>query len=240
MSQPPPSSPPPAPRGSDAARPPTAGAERKSEIVLELRAERGWRRRTGELRLRGAELTLAQPGVLREPLVLAGGRVEVAAVNRSTHGRDREHGRFPVLQRLGPNTVLPFERGIHGWVWTSRDGSTLPTLAETDALPNLLLIFGKPLDDEEVRRCFEPTWVRALADRSPLGSPSIPGLLVPVADVGAAEEAFRRFGVLGPITDREVPPTMRRHVPGDRPADPQAPVDEGARRRTSVAPPGMG
>lgn len=240
MSQPPPSSPPPASRSPDAARVGTGGRERTSEIVLELRAERGWRRRAGELTLRGAELTLTQAGVLSEPLVVAGGRVEVAAVDRSAHGRDREHGRFPVLQRLGPNAVVPFERGIHGWVWTSRDGSSLPTLAETDALPNLLLIFGKPLGDEEVRRCFEPGWARALADRSPLGSPSIPGLLIPVTDVRAAEEAFRRFGVLGPITDREVPPTMRRHLPGDRPADPRIPVDEGARRRSSVAPPGMG
>ena len=80
--------------------------------------------------------------------------------------------------------------------------------------------------------------MRALADRSPLGSPSVPGLLIAVADVGAAEDAFRRFGVLGPVTDREVPPTMRRHLPGDKPVDPRVAVDEAARRRTSIALPG--
>ena len=214
--------------------------DRTREIVLELRAGRGWRRRAGELILRGTGLSLVQPGVLREPLRLPGGRVEVAAVDRSQHGRDAQHGRFPILQRLGADAVVPFEQGIQGWVWTSRAGSGLPTLAEApDALPNLALLFVKPLDREEVARCFEPEWVRALADRSPLGSPSVPGLLVTVTDVGAAERAFRAFGVLGPITDREIPPTMRRHLPGDRSADPQVALDDGARRRTSVAPPGI-
>ena len=219
----------------------SAGPERTREIVFELPAARGWRRRPGALVLRGTELSLSQPGVLREALTLAGGRVEVAAVDRTSNGRDTEHGRFPVLQRLSPNAVVPFEQGIQGWVWTSRDGSSLPTLADTRGpLPTLALLFVKPLDDEEVVRCFEPAWVHALALRSPLGSPSVPGLLVPVGDIPAAEDAFRRFGVLGPVTDRELPPTMRRHLPGDRPADLQMPLDERARRRTSVAPPGIG
>ena len=218
-----------------------AAPDRTREIVLELSAGRGWRRRAGEIVLRGPELFLRQPGVLRETFTLAGGRVEVAAVDRAALGRDTEHGRFPVLQRLGPSAVVPFEQGIQGWVWTTRGGSVLPTLAEApDALPNLALLFVKPLDGEEVARCFEPAWVRALASRSPLGSPSVPGLLVPVADVSAAEDAFRRFGVLGPITDREVAPTMRRHLPGERPADPRVSSDERARVQTSVAPPGMG
>jgi hypothetical protein len=239
MSVPPPSSAAPSAARPAIALDADAAADRTREIALALRAGRGWRRRAGELRLRGSELTLVQPGVLRAPLTLVGGRVDVAAVDRSADTRDADHGRFPVLQRLGPDAVVPFRQGIRGWVWTSRGGSALPTLADApDTLPNLALIFVKPLDDADVARCFEPDWVRALADRSPLGSPSVPGLLVAVADVGAAEDAFRRFGVLGPITDREVPPTMRRHLPGDRPVDPRVPVDERARRGTSVAPPG--
>lgn len=215
--------------------------DRTREISLELRAGRGWRRRPGELVLRGTELWLAQPGIVRETLVVAAGRVAVAAVDRTAHGRESEHGRFPVLQRLGPSAVVPFEQGIQGWLWTTRAGSALPALADGfDPLPNLALIFVKPLDDEEVARCFEPEWVLALADRSPLGSPSVAGLLVSVTEVGAAEDAFRRFGVSGPITDREVAPTMRRHLPGDRAADRRVHLDERSRRRTSVAPPGMG
>ncbi len=242
MSVPPPKTATPSGRLDAAARAEEdAGSDRTREIALELPAGRGSRRRAGELVLRGSELFLTQPGVLRGTFTLAGGRVEVAAVDRAAHGRGTEHGRFPVLQRLSPSAVVPFEQGIQGWVWTTRGGSGLPTLAEApDALPNLALLFVKPLDDEEVASGFEPEWVRALALRSPLGSPSVPGLLVPVADVSAAEDAFRRFGVLGPITDREVPPAMRRHLPGDRPADPQVPLDERARVRTSVAPPGMG
>ena len=240
MSIPPPSSrvratiPPPA-------QPPEAElrlGDRRSEIRLELPQSRGWRRRSGELRLHGTELTLTQPGVLREPLVLPGGRVEVAAVDRARSARDGAHGRFPVLQRLASNAILPFEEGIQGWLWTSGSGSALPTLCDpADTPPNLALIFVKPLGDEEVVRCFEPAWVTALADRSPLGSPSVAGLLTLVADVAAAEDAFRRFGVLGPLTDREVPPTMRRHLPGDRPADVHVPLQD--RASTSVAPPGM-
>ena len=130
---------------------------RRREITLELRAGRGWRRRAGLLRLHGAELTLEHPDVLREPLVLPGGRIDLAAVDRGAHGRDAEHGRFPVLQRLGPNAVVPFEQGIQSWLWTSRSGSALPTVAEAaDAPPNLVLLFAKPLDDEEVARCSSP------------------------------------------------------------------------------------
>ena len=237
---------PPPPSRVRAATPPPGpapGAEhlvgdRRSEIRLELPQSRGWRRRSGELRLHGTELTLTQPGVLREPLVLPGGRVEVAAVDRSRSERDGDHGRFPVLQRLGSNVIVPYEQGIQGWLWTSLNGSALPTLCDpADTPPNLALIFVKPLGDEEVFRCFEPAWVTALADRSPLGSPSVAGLLTVVADVAAAEDAFRRFGVLGPLTDREVPPTMRRHLPGDRPADVHVPLQD--RGSTSVAPPGM-
>ncbi|MBA2644907.1 MAG: hypothetical protein H0U80_05620 [Solirubrobacterales bacterium] len=242
MSIPPPSTrvraagPPPEPAASGAE--PPAG-DRRREICLELPQSRGWRRRSGQLRLHGSQLTLTQPGVLRESLLLAGGRVEVAAVDRSRGTRDGAHGRFPVLQRLGPNAVLPYEQGIQGWLWTSLSGSSLPTLCDpADTPPNFALIFVKPLSDEEVIRCFEPAWVSALADRSPLGSPSVAGLLTVVADVSSAEDAFRRFGVLGPLTDREVPPTMRRHLPGDRPADVHVPVHD--RAGTSVAPPGLG
>lgn len=224
-------------QAAPAAEPPAG--DRRREICLELPQSRGWRRRSGQLRLHGTELTLTQPGVLREPLVLPGGRVEVAAVDRSRPTRDGAHGRFPVLQRLGSNAILPFDQGIQGWLWSSLNGSALPTLCDpADTPPNLALIFVKPLSDEEVVRCFEPTWVTALADRSPLGSPSVAGLLAVVADVGAAEDAFRRFGVLGPLTDRELPPTMRRHLPGDRPADVHVPTHDHA--GTSVAPPGAG
>jgi hypothetical protein len=226
-------------------QPPVAGSghsepDRRREIVLEL-AGGGRRRRPGLLRLLGSQLTLTQPGVLREPLTLAGGLVAVAAVELGGRRATGEHGRFPVLNRVSPTRVLSFEHGIEGWLWTARDGSSLPVIGEAgDAPPNLALLFHRPLADEQVRSCFEPDWVRVLADRSPLASPSIPGLLLVAADPGAAEEAFRRFGVLGPVTDREIPPSMRRHLAADKPANPRIATSEAGRARTSVPPPGMG
>ncbi len=56
--------------------------------------------------------------------------------------------------------------------------------------------------------------------RSPLGVPAVPGVLFRCAEPANAETAFRSYGLLRPLTDREVPPTMRRSLPTDKPADP--------------------
>ena len=53
------------------------------------------------------------------------------------------------------------------------------------------------------------------------------GLLFRVADTLPAENGFRRWGFQGSLTDREVPPVLRRHLPTDKPADP----DRARRRR---------
>jgi hypothetical protein len=67
------------------------------------------------------------------------------------------------------------------------------------------------------------------------------GLLLRVADTTRAEGTFRQFGILRPLTDREVAPTLRRHLPTDRSPDPGVSAgDAQARAATSVAPPGMG
>jgi hypothetical protein len=61
-----------------------------------------------------------------------------------------------------------------------------------------------------------------------------------VADTAKAETLFRAFGLLRPLTDREVPPTLRRALPTDRAADPVLHAHADARAATSVAPPGLG
>jgi hypothetical protein len=82
--------------------------------------------------------------------------------------------------------------------------------------------------------------VTALAARSPLGSPTVHGVLFRAADTLAAEQGFRRWGFQSVLTDKEVPPTLRRHLPTDRPADPVVRLGgDAARAATSVAPPGM-
>ena len=70
-----------------------------------------------------------------------------------------------------------------------------------------------------------------LAERSPLGVPAVLGLLFRVAETIKAESVFKQFGLLRQLTDREVPPTLRRSLPTDRPADPIVRGDESAPRR---------
>jgi hypothetical protein len=237
-SVPPPSSPPPGP-GPDA-----APADRRREIVLDLDAPRkGLRGRLGAgkpgfVRLHGAQITVLHPVAMTQALTLAGGYVTLAAVDRGAADAATDHGRFAILRRLGPTQVVPREHGIEGWLWTTRQGSGLPSLLE-DEVPNLALLFTKPLDEHVVAEHFRPEWVRALAERSPLGTPAIPGLLLAVASAWAAEEAFRQFGVLNPLTDRDVPPAMRRHLPTDKPANPTVSGGEDRRAQTSIAPPGL-
>jgi len=123
---------------------------------------------------------------------------------------------------------------------TSLGGSGLTVLGEPEDAPNAALLFTKPLGDDAVE-CFEPEMAQEIAARSPLGAPAIYGLLFRVADTAKAETVFRQFGLLRPLTDREVPPTLRRALPTDRKADPALVVTgEDARAATSVAPPGLG
>ena len=115
--------------------------------------------------------------------------------------------------------MIPREQGIEGWLWTSLSGSALTVLGDPEDAPNAALLFTKPLGDDAVE-CFVPEVAEEIAARSPLGAPAVYGLLFRVTDTSKAETVFRQFGLLRPLTDREVPPTLRRALPTDRPADP--------------------
>jgi len=221
---------------------------RRREIVLRLEAggERGWRRRLGggggspddAIRLVGTEIVFAHAGLLQAPLTVPAGLVAVASVDRGHPGAGEE-ARFPVMLRLGGSAtaVVPFEEGVEGWLWTAEAGSAFPALG--DGVPNLALVFVKPLDEALVAETFRPAALTALAERSPLGAPAVLGLLARVADVSAAERAFAELGVDGPLTDREVAPAQRRHRPTDRAANPAIRLGDPDRNRTgSVPPPG--
>ncbi len=221
---------------------------RRREILLRLDAGegKGWRRRIGAggggspddgIRLVGTEIVFTYADLLQAPLTIPAGMVTVATVDRgrSTRGRE-DFGRFPVLHRMGPKTVVPVEEGVEGWLWTSGSGSALPALG--DAVPNLALVFIHPLDEALVRASFRPKALVALAERSALGVPAVPGLLARVADASLAERAFGELGVDGPLTDREVAPAQRRHLPSDRPANPAVRFGDQGREQTSVPPPG--
>jgi len=211
--------------------------------VLALEQSRGWRkpRRGGEDRLRLAPdgVTIEHGRVLQAPLVLPLGLVKVAIVDPGPAKAPGQFGRFPILRRLGPTAVIPRTQGIEGWLWTSTGGTGLTNLGEDVEAPNVALVFARPLDEASLRATFDPEFVGALAARSPLGSPTVAGVLFRVADTLAAQQGFRRWGFLDVLTDKEVPPTLRRHLPTDRPADPAVQHSSASRAATSVPPPGM-
>jgi hypothetical protein len=227
-------------------QPPTTSQEPPApELVLALEESRGWRkprRSEGDrLRLSTEGVSIEHGRVMQSPLVLPLGAVKVATVDPGPAKASGQLGRFAVLRRLGPTTVIPRTEGIEGWLWTSTGGTALTNLGEEDEAPNVALVLTKPVDEARLREAFDPEFVTALAARSPLGSPAVLGFLFRVADTLAAEQGFRRWGFQAVLTDKEVPPTMRRHLPTDRPADPvvrSGSADE-ARAATSVAPPGM-
>ena len=61
-----------------------------------------------------------------------------------------------------------------------------------------------------------------------------------MSDPTRAEATFRQFGILRPLTDREVAPTLRRSLPTDVSPDPNVGAEPAWQATNSVAPPGMG
>jgi len=183
--------------------------------------------------------TLAFDGTLRVELRIPLGTLQFGLVERGSARSGGVTGRFPILKRLSATAVVPRDHGVEGWLWTSLGGSALTVLGDAEDAPNAALLFTKPLGDDAVA-CFEPDAAQEIAARSPLGAPAIYGLLFRVTDAGKAETVFRQFGLLRPLTDREVPPTLRRSLPTDRSAGPvlDSPGED-RRALTSVAPPGL-
>jgi len=221
--------------------PPTASSGLR-DYVLELEASKSWGRSKGVdlLRLSAMGLSITHARTLQATLRLPLGTLQLGLVDPGSARPGGITGRFPILKRLSATSVVPREQGIEGWLWTSLNGSALTVLGDPEDAPNAALLFTKPLGDEAVE-CFEPEMAEEIAARSPLGAPAIYGLLFRVSDTSKAEIVFRQFGLLRPLTDREVPPTLRRALPTDRPADPALQTSgEDVRAATSVAPPGLG
>ena len=213
----------------------------RHEHLIELEAKSSWKRKrpVAFLKLSPAGMELHHDGVLREPLVMPLGAIAVALAEPGAARAMAMEGRFPILHRISSTAVVPREEGVEGWLWTSLGGSAFPTLCEDDEAPNGALVFAHPLSEDLVHRCFEPDFVEALVARSPLGAPAVYGLLMRVGRVLQAQDAFRKFAVDNPLTDKEVAPTLRRALPTDVSADPTVQYSEGARATRSVAPPGL-
>ena len=235
-----PSSAPP-PQSSSTEPDPAIPARHEHQLELEA-GGKGWKRRRSVdfLKISPAGLELHHGGVLREPLVMPLGAVAVAAAESGSARALPNEGRFPILRRLTATTVVPLEAGVEGWLWTSTGGSAFLSLCdEEDDAPNAALVFAHPLGEEIVNRVFEAACVASLSARSPLGSPAVYGLVMRLADVLRAQSTFRKFNLANPLTDKEIPPTLRRSLPTDVSADPTVRFNEGTRAERSIAPPGL-
>ena len=199
---------------SSAPPPAPPGAGRDHLLAFE---PRGWGRRRTEdfLRITPDGATFVHDELLRAPLRLPLGVLQLGLVERGSARPGANSGRFPVLRRLTATAVVPREEGVEGWLWTSAGGSALTTLGHPEDAPNAALLFTKPL-----------------------GVPAVPGFLFRVAEPGKAEAAFRAYNLLRPLTDREVAPTLRRSLPTDRSPDPTVHMP-GLTAGHSVAPPGF-
>jgi hypothetical protein len=208
-----------------------------------MEPSRAWGRRRGgdddALTISPLGAVIEHERALRAPLWLPLGVLALGLIDLGSANVSGLTGRFPVLKRLSATAVVPRHEGIEGWLWTSVGGSALITLGDEDDAPNAAILFTKPLGGEVID-AFAPDAADGIAQRSPLGAPAVSGLLFRVAEPSKAEIAFRQYGLLRPLTDREVPPTMRRSLPTDRSADPVLRAGLDARASTSVAPPGMG
>lgn len=233
----------PPPSGGPPSRAPGGGQRR--EIALEPPAG-GLKRLLGRrgpmrLTLSPAEIAVEHAQFLRAPLRFAPGAVALATIDRGPAQvpKDPPFGRFPVLHRLVSGTVVPREEGIEGWLWTSSGGSAMAALTGDDA-PNVALLFSRPLSGPAVDDAFEPAILGDIAKRSPLGQPTIYGLLLRAANLDDARLGLEWLSLMGTLTDRDVPPTQRRHLPDDKPANPEAAGTERVGGETSIPPPGMG
>jgi hypothetical protein len=220
----------------------TPGVRAPREHVLELEAGRAWRRRhavEGAVRFTPNGVIITCDAILRRPLRLALGQLQIGAIDPGPARPSGIAGRFAVLRRLGPEAYVPQSEGVEGWLWTTTGGAALACLGDEDEAPNTALLFTKPLAEDAATDAFQPDFLEQLIERSPLGVPAVLGLLFRVAETTTAERVFKQFGLLRQLSDREIPPTLRRSLPTDRPADPVLRANDSARAATSVAPPGL-
>lgn len=183
---------------------------------------------------------VVEHGRLDGPLSFAPGSVAVAAIDHgpASLSKDTGRGRFPILHRLAANRVVPREEGIEGWLWTNLEGSVFTVLS--DEAPNAAFLFSPPVAAERLEGVFPQDLLEEVAKRSPLGQPALFGLLLRTEDHVALDRGFERYGFRRDVTDREVPPTQRRHLSDDKAANPALGAVQADRAKTSMPPPGMG
>ena len=190
--------------------PPTVPApETVRELVVRLEEPRGWRRRgvasDDVLRFTPHGLVIEHDRALVAPLHLPLASLALATVDPGPAKAGDMAGRLPVLRRLTQDGRRPARGGHRG-------------VAVDQPRRQRAAVAGRGGRARTARSCSpsrspassspaasRPDWVEALAARSPLGEPTVPGLLLRLHDTKGAQDVFRRYGLARPLTDREVP-----------------------------------
>jgi hypothetical protein len=180
----------------------------EAALALDCCRRTRWLGRQPMLRLESHRLIVEHPVLLRAPLVVDRDDVVVAAVDT----RRREGGdtvRFPYSHEFEWTQPFPGDEAeTYGWLYVRGARSPLPFLSDLQALPNVVVVFRRPL---------EPLACRRNRSRRPLPRPPVPGREVPgffarVCDGDAARVALRDWGVMRPLT---VADAERAAVPVD-------------------------
>jgi hypothetical protein len=145
------------------------------------------RGRRGSIAIAGDELVDSAPAFQRAPLIVPRASVAVAVVDT----REREGGetsRVPYAHEYETAET-------YGWLYLRNTRSPLAFLSDVPCLPNLVVVFDRPLPKPAVRR-------RAprAAPRPPRHDRELPGFFAHVCDPDSARTALRDWGVMRPLT----------------------------------------
>lgn len=168
----------------------------EATLALDCCRRTRWLGRRPVMRLEAHRMIVDHPVLLSSPLVVDRDDVVVAAVDT----RRREGGdtlRFPFSHEFDWTRPFPGDEAeTYGWLYVRNARSPLPFLSDLQALPNVVVVFRRPL---------EPLDCRRLRSRRPMPRPPVPGRELPgffarVCDAGAARSALRDWGVMRPLT----------------------------------------
>ena len=156
-----------------------------------------------------AGASLKVNGLLREPLRLTLGQLQISLVERGAAKIRGTAGRFPVLKRLSATSVVPAQQE---WRLALDDHGRLRADHPRRRGRRRRRVLFPPLTASGWR----PRWSQGAWRRWPptrrSASRAILGVLFRVAEPSSASSGFHQYG-LSPLADREVPPTLRRSLP---------------------------
>lgn len=145
-------------------------------------------------------LTITHRGVFRKPETLDRSVVALASFDTrpTPMKRFRDHPRFH-LAAVTTTTGAAYPE----WLYSRVTGSPFPILSQVPDVPNLVLVFRKPVRFATPRR-----FVKAFPSKQllppPLHRRSARGLVIRVIDPDRAREAFAAWGVVRPLLVEDV------------------------------------